>query len=67
MERKDPFKLGINVGLLRGQKMYGTDIEHPEHAIHEANKFIHEKFDDRFSIYFIDENNRGRRRSRRRE
>lgn len=47
--------------------MYGTDIEHPEHAIHEANKFIHEKFDDRFSIYFIDENNRGRRRSRRRE
>ena len=61
---KDPFKIGISIGMLKGQKMFQTDIEHPSHSFHEANNFIHEKFDPGFSLYFVDERN-GRRRGRR--
>jgi hypothetical protein len=66
MTERNPFKIGISIGLVRGQRMFQTDIEAPSHSFHAANQFIHDKFDDRFSLYFVDEQNRGRRRSRRR-
>jgi len=67
MERKNPFKIGISIGMVRGHRMFQTDIESPSHSFESANRFIHDKFDPGFSVYFVDELNRGRRRSRRRE
>jgi hypothetical protein len=65
-QRNDPFKLGISIGMTKGQKQYSTGIDDCPKAIYDANKYIHEKFDTGFSIYFINENDYERRRSRRR-
>lgn len=63
--KNDPFKLGIQIGMSKGQKQYSTGIDDCPKAIHDANKYIHEKFDSGFSIYFVNEHSSDRRRSRR--
>lgn len=64
--RKDPFKLGIAIGMSKGQKQYFTGVDDCPKAIHDANRYIHDKYDDGFTIYFVDNRNPTRRRTRRR-
>jgi len=65
-QRNDPFKLGISIGMSKGQKQFATGIDDCPKAIHDANQYIHEKFDSGFSIYFVNEHDKNRRRSKRR-
>jgi hypothetical protein len=64
--RNDPFKMGISIGMSKGQKQFFTGVDDCPKAIHDANKYIHEKFDPGFSIYFVNDNDQERRRTRRR-
>jgi hypothetical protein len=66
MRNSDPFKLGISIGMSKGQKQFFTGVDDCPKAIHDANRYIHEKFDPGFSIYFVDEHNTSRRSTRRR-
>lgn len=65
--KKEPLKIGISVGMLRGQRMFETPVEHPPMSFDKANEFIHREFDPGFSLFFVDESNKRRRRGRRRE
>jgi hypothetical protein len=58
--------MGIAIGMQKGQKQYFTGVDDCPKAIHDANRYIHDKYDDSFTIYFVDNRNPARRRSRRR-
>jgi len=60
-----PFKIGINIGRMKGQREFSTDIEHPPFAVNQANQYIRDNFEDRFELVFR-ERQEQRRRSRRR-
>jgi hypothetical protein len=62
----EPIKMGISFGQMKGERMYKTDITNPAYACKDANNFLHDKMNMPMSVYFVDENQRGRRRSRRR-
>lgn len=65
-KRNDPFKLGISIGQSKGQKQFFTGVDDCPKAIHDANKYIHEKYDSGFTIFFVNERDESRRRTRRR-
>jgi hypothetical protein len=52
--------------MSKGQRQFFTGVDDCPKAVYEANKYIHEKYDEGFSIYFVNDNDRERRRSRRR-
>ena len=63
---KPPFKLGITLGLLKGQKEFSTEIEHPPYALNQANDFIRENYDPNMKLILVDANRGQRRQTRRR-
>ena len=67
MTRKPPFKMGIAVGQMKGQREFSTEIEHPPFAVNQANRYIHENYDPGVSLFIVDEGDHQSRRSRRRK
>lgn len=64
MNYTHPFKMGISIGMSKGQKQFFTGVDDCPKAIYDANKYIHEKYDRKFTIYFVDENSNIRRRTK---
>lgn len=61
MVKKIPFKMGIVIGQVKGDRDFSvglkhgedeTNIEYPPHAVKQANDYIHENYDRELSLYF---------------
>ena len=62
----EKLKIGISIGMLRGQTQFKVPVEHPAFALKQANDIIRENYNNGIALFYIDRNHPRRRNRRRR-